>query len=42
MKQMQVKDLYECCKEQMDKGNGDKFIVVTDDNEMNGFHGIFE
>lgn len=41
MKQMQVKDLYECCKEQIDKGNGDKYIVVADDNEGNGYHGMF-
>lgn len=41
MEQMQIKDLYECCKEQMDKGNGDKYIVVADDNEGNGYHGMF-
>ena len=41
MKQLQVKDLYECCKEQMDKGNGDKYIIVADDNEGNGYHGMF-
>ena len=41
MKQMKVKDLYKACKEQMDKGNGDKYIVVADDNEGNGYHGMF-
>lgn len=41
MKQMQVKDLYECCKKQIEKGNGDKYIAVADDNEGNGYHGMF-
>ena len=41
MKQLQVKDLYECCKEQMNKGNGDKYIIVADDNEGNVYHGMF-
>lgn len=40
-KQMQVKDLYEYCKEQIDKGNGDKYIIVADDTEGNGYHGMF-
>ena len=40
-KQIQVKDLYKSCKEQIDKGNGDKYIVVADDNEGNGYHGMF-
>ena len=40
-KQIQVKDLYEACKQQIDKGNGDKYIVVADDNEGNGYHGMF-
>ena len=41
MKQLQVKDLYELCKAQIEKGNGDKYIVVADDNEGNGYHGMF-
>ena len=40
-KQIQVKDLYEACKKQVDKGNGDKYIVVANDNEGNGYHGMF-
>ena len=41
MEQMTVKALMEICKEQIEKGNGDKMIVVSDDNEGNGYHGLF-
>lgn len=41
MKQLKVKQLYELCKTQVEKGNGDKYIAVADDNEGNGFHGMF-
>lgn len=41
MEQIKVKELYELCKAQIDKGNGDKYIVVADDNEGNGYHGMF-
>ena len=40
-RQMTVKKLFELCKEEIKKGNGDKFIVVADDNEGNGYHGMF-
>ena len=36
-----VKDLYEKCKEQIDQGNGDKKILISADDEGNGFHGLF-
>ena len=36
-----VKDLFELCKEQIDKGNGDKRILLSDDDEGNGFHTLF-
>ena len=29
------------CDEQINKGNADKIIVISDDNEGNGFHGLF-
>lgn len=41
MGQLTIKDLYINLREEVRKGNGDKFIVVADDNEGNGFHGLF-
>lgn len=41
MKQLTIKDLKRFVDEQMKKGNGDKFIVISDDNEGNGYHGLF-
>ena len=41
MEQIKVKELYELCKAQIEKGNGEKYIVVADDNEGNGYHGMF-
>lgn len=40
-KQMTVKALLELCKAEVQAGNGDKNIVVGDDNEGNGYHGLF-
>ncbi len=36
-----VKELFEACKIQIAKGNGDKHILVADDDEGNGFHTLF-
>lgn len=36
-----VKRLYELCKEQIAKGNGDKEIVLSNDDEGNGYHDCF-
>jgi hypothetical protein len=41
MKQLTIKELLELCKQQVKKGNGDKKIVISDDNEGNGYHGLF-
>lgn len=41
MKQMTVKRLLALCQKEVDKGNGDKNIVISDDNEGNGYHGMF-
>lgn len=41
MKQLTVKQLYALLIEEITKGNGDKKIVVADDNEGNSFHGLF-
>ena len=39
--QLTVKDLLEACQKQVEIGNGDKGIIVADDNEGNGYHGLF-
>lgn len=39
--QITVKELYKLCKAEIAKGNSDKFIVISDDNEGNGYHGLF-
>lgn len=39
--QITVKELLELCREQVKRGNGNKVIVVGDDNEGNGYHGLF-
>lgn len=41
MEQLTVKDLRKFCEQEIKAGNGDKLIVVSDDNEGNGFHGLF-
>lgn len=39
--QYTVKDLYMLCQEEIRNGNGNKHIVLSDDNEGNGYHGMF-
>ena len=41
MTQLTIKDLYRNLADEIKKGNGDKVIVVADDNEGNAFHGLF-
>ena len=41
MKQMKLKDLYSECKRLMEAGNGEKSLILSDDNEGNGYHGMF-
>lgn len=41
MQQVTVELLYEMVKSEMDKGNGKKYIVLSDDSEGNGYHGMF-
>lgn len=41
MKQVTVRDLYRYCENAISDGHGDKNIVISDDNEGNGFHGLF-
>ena len=42
MSQITVKELYKLCKQEIDEGKGNRMIVVADDNEGNGFHGMFQ
>ena len=37
-KPMTVKRLKELCEEQIKRGNGDKIVVLSNDDEGNGYH----
>lgn len=41
MEQMTIKKLKKLVDQQIKRGNGDKYIVISDDNEGNGYHGLF-
>ena len=41
MKVLTVEDLFLICKEQIKNGNGDKKIMISDDDEGNGYHYLF-
>ena len=41
MEVLTVKDLFNQCKEQIAKGNGDKKIMISQDDEGNGYHYLF-
>jgi hypothetical protein len=36
-----VNQLLELCLNQMEKGNGDKHILISEDDEGNGYHTLF-
>lgn len=36
-----VKELAGFCLKQIEKGNGDKHILISDDDEGNGYHTLF-
>ena len=38
MKPITINVLEELCKEQIKKGNGDKVIMISQDDEGNGYH----
>lgn len=38
MKPITVRELYKECKKQIDKGNGNKVIMLSNDDEGNGYH----
>lgn len=41
MKQIKLKDLHKHCCKLMKEGHGEKSLVLSDDNEGNGYHGCF-
>lgn len=41
MDQLTVNELLDLCKKEIKNGNGNKRIVISDDNEGNGYHGLF-
>ena len=41
MNEITVAELYARCKIQMFKGNGDKTILISSDDEGNSFHQLF-
>jgi hypothetical protein len=41
MKKMTLMDLYLAIAEQVKQGNGDKVVLVADDDEGNGYHPIY-
>ena len=42
MKPITVKELYELCKDQIIKGNGSKVIMISQDDEGNGYHYLWD
>ena len=41
MKTITIKQLAQLCKTEIANGNGDKQIVVSNDEEGNGYHGLY-
>jgi len=40
-KGLTVKELLKECQQQVAKGNGDKYIIISGDDEGNSFHTLF-
>lgn len=36
-----VKDLLDYCMQEVADGNGDKVVYISNDDEGNGFHGLY-
>lgn len=36
-----IKDIYEWCKKEMKKGNGDLKVQISSDEEGNSYHGLY-
>jgi len=41
IEQVTVKQMLAYCQEQVRRGNGDKYLIAANDNEGNGYHGVF-
>lgn len=41
MTEMTIRTLLSLCVEQMKNGNGDKKILISNDDEGNGYHGLY-
>lgn len=41
MKMLTINDLAELANEEIKKGNGTKKIMLSDDDEGNGYHGLY-
>ena len=41
MAQLTLNDLKKQVDKAVKEGHGDKYVVISDDNEGNGFHGLF-
>lgn len=39
--QLTVRMLYKRALKEIHKGNGEKMVVISDDTEGNGYHGLF-
>lgn len=37
-----VKELYRACKEQIEKGNRNKIVLLSGDDEGNNYHTLFQ
>lgn len=37
-----VEELYEACKEQVEKGHGGKTVLIAGDDEGNSYHTLFQ
>lgn len=36
-----INELRKCCDLEIEKGNGNKKILISNDDEGNGYHGLF-
>lgn len=41
MKELTINELWKLCVSERKKGNGGKRILISNDDEGNGFHGLF-
>lgn len=39
--QVTVEQLFMALGKEIEKGNGNKYLIAADDNEGNGYHGVF-